>query len=79
MKLNTPKLPNDSVIESEFFRRLSWRERFMILGGANLKIGVMTRLQIRQGDAAQKVVVSLSKEMQASEQVRSDAMRDEAR
>lgn len=73
MRIQQP-LPNDACIQSEHFRRLTWRERLKIAIGYNIKTIITTRVAKRQGHAQQACKVEVVPHSTAEDQARTDAL-----
>ena len=66
------RLPNRFKCHFEAFRKLSWRERLKIALGFNLKIAVDVAVDKRDGRVWQNLVCTLTKEVNADGQVKTD-------
>ena len=67
------KLPSRFVHEATFHRVLTWKERWLILIGYNLRIDSSVAVDRKRGDVGAKCVVNLTKVIDPGEQARESA------
>ena len=70
-------LPNKFVVDQQFHRVLTWKERWMIFLGYNLQADCTTVVHMRKG-AAGKCIIRLTRQATAEDQMRTNAVSDEA-
>ena len=70
------RLPNKFVVEQRFHRRLSFKERLLILCGYNLQADSTTQVVMKNGSARARLVIRLTKQITAEDQARSDALEE---